>query len=92
MKNFEIIHTEWEDVFSTVYLTCVYFDKETEELYYHVIPIDLFSQNDFLLEEYIKLKHSNSHIIKVGDTLEKFKKRDELIEKIRERNLNRLLE
>ena len=86
--SFKVIHTEYEDILSTVYVMIVYIDSESNLIFYHCIPIDTLNQLDFLIEDYIEKNHHNSHQLNSKDTIERFKHQDILLSKIRQHNLN----
>jgi hypothetical protein len=89
--SFKVIHTEYEDVLSTVYVMVVYIDLGSNSIFYHTIPIDTLNQLDFLVEDYIKKNHHNSHKLTDKDSIERFKHRDVLLSKIRQHNLDLVL-
>jgi len=89
--SFKVIHTEYEDVLSTVYVMVVYIDSESNSIFYQTIPIDTLNQLDFLVEDYIKKNHHNSHKLNGKHSIERFKHRDVLLSKIRQHNLDLVL-
>ena len=89
--SFKVIHTEYEDVLSTVYVMIVYIDSESNLIFYHCIPIDTLNQLDFLIEDYIEKNHHNSHKLAGKDSIVRFKHRDVLLSKIRQHNFDLVL-